>query len=186
MTSINLHGKKVVFIVASDGYNAIEYNVPKEILEKTGIKVITACDRPGGAIADDKSTTPVDITIDKLNVPDYDGIFFIGGPGAMECLDNSISYHIASQAKKYNIPYGGICVAPRILAKAHMLKGKRATGWDGDNALRTIFEGNGVTYVDHDMVTDGYVVTAVGPKAADKFAEGIIRVLTEKMLSHEK
>lgn len=182
----DLTGKKVVFIIASDGYQAIEYGVPKSILEQQGIKVITASDKPGGAVAHDKSTTPVDITVDELNVPDYDGIFFIGGPGAMEYLDNSTSYHIASQAKKHNIPYGAICVSPRILAKAHMLEGKKATGWNGDNALETIFKGNGVIFVDHDIVTDGLVVTAVGPKSADKFAEGIIRVLTKKMLKQEE
>ncbi len=186
MTSINLRGKKVVLVVASNGYQAIEYGVPKRILEQMGIKVITASDKPGGAVASDKSTTPVDITIDKLNVLDYDGIFFIGGPGAMECLDNSTSYHIASQAKKHKIPYGAICVSPRILAKAKMLEGKKATGWDGDNALETIFKGNDVIYTKHDMVTDGLVVTAIGPKSAELFAEGIIRVLTKKLLKQEE
>ncbi len=185
MTSVNLAGKKVIFIVASNGYQSIEYSVPKRILESINIRVFTASDKPGGAIAGDKSTTPVDVTLDDLNVQDYDGVFFIGGPGAMECLDNSISYRIAAQAKKNNIPYGAICVSTRILAKANALEGKKATGWDGDNALETILRGNGAEYVKKDIVTDGLVVTAIGPKTADLFAEGIIRVLTKKLLKQE-
>ncbi|MGE0207023.1 MAG: DJ-1/PfpI family protein [Candidatus Babeliales bacterium] len=178
-----LKGKKVVFIIASNGYQPIEYGVPKKILESYGIKVITASDKPGGAVASDQSTTLVDSTLDKLKPTDYDGVFFIGGPGAMDCLDNSISYKIASEAKKHAIPYGAICIAPRILAKANALAGKKATGWDDDLALETIFKGNGVEYAKgHDICTDGLVVTAVGPKAAELFAQGIMRVLTKKAL----
>ncbi|MEX0939877.1 MAG: DJ-1/PfpI family protein [Candidatus Babeliales bacterium] len=185
--SINLSGKKVVFIVASEGYHPIEYGVPKRILEESKIRVFTASDKPGGAIAKDKSTTPVDLTIDKLDVTDYDGVFFIGGPGAMDCLDNPTSYHIAAQAKKHKIPYGAICISTRILAKADALRGLKATGWDGDNALETILVGNGAIYEkNHDIVTDDLVVTATGPKAAEQFAFGIMRVLTKKMLGQEK
>lgn len=185
MNEVNLTGKKVVFIVASDGYQSIEYNTPKEILKTRGIRVFTASDRAGGAVANDKSTTVVDIIIEKLRVQDYDGIFFIGGPGAMEHLDNSISYRIASEAKKHGIPYGAICISTRILAKANALQGVKATGWDDDNALETILKGNGAEYVKKDIVTDGLVVTATGPKTADLFAEGIIRVLTKKMLKEK-
>ena len=186
MNSVNLAGKKVVFIIASDGYQPIEYNIPKEILKSNGIRIFTASDRPGGAVASDTSTTPVDITIDKIDVQDYDGIFFIGGPGAMKCLDNSISYHIAAQAKKHKIPYGAICISTRILAKAKALQGKKATGWDDDNALETILKGNGAEYVKKDIVTDGIVVTATGPKTAELFAEGILRVLSKKALKQEE
>ncbi len=178
-----LKGKKVVFIVANDGYQPIEYSVPKRILEEKGITVITASDRPGGAIASDNSTTPVDITIEELKPENYDGIFFIGGPGAMEHLDNSISYAIANKAMNLGIPYGAICISTRILAKGKTLEGVRVTGWDGDNALETILRGNGAEYAKgHDIVTDGLVVTATGPKAAEQFADGIMRVLTKKHL----
>lgn len=177
-----LVGKKVVLIIASTGYQPLEYEIPKKILTANGITVITASDKKGGAVASNRSTTTVDITIDTLNVTDYDGIFFIGGPGALPCLDNSHSYHIISQAMKLGIPYGAICISPRILAKAHALVGKKATGWDEDNALQTILEGHGAHYERKDMVTDGLVVTAKNPAAAELFADGIMRVLTKVAL----
>jgi protease I len=177
-----LEGKKIVLVVASEGYEQTEYGVPARILRAEGATVITASDRAGGAVAKDLTTTPVDITIDKLNPEDYDGIFFIGGPGAMDCLDNSTSYKIIGEAKRLGIPYGAICIAPRILAKCYGLEGKKATGWDGDGALETIFTGFGVTYDQKPIATDGLVVTASGPEAAEQFAEGITRVVTKKML----
>jgi protease I len=183
MSSSLLLGKKVALIIASTGYQPLEYQVPKDILTANGITVITASDKKGGAVASDGSTTTVvDVTIDTLKASDYDGIFFIGGPGALTCLDNSHSYHIISQAMKLGIPYGAICISPRILAKAHALVGKKATGWDEDNALQTIFEGHGVLYERKDIVTDGLVVTAKNPAAAELFADGIMRVLTKVAL----
>lgn len=181
-------GKKIVLIIASIGYQPREYGIPKKMLTEAGVKVITASDKKGGAVASDKSTTTVDITLEELKdtVDKYDGIFFIGGPGALAALDNSLSYHIATVAKKHKIPYGAICISPRILAKAGALEGKKATGWDEDNALTAIFAGFGVEYHKNaDIMTDGLVVTARGPASAEKFAEGIMRVLTKKELKEE-
>ena len=177
-----LMGKKVVLIIASAGYQPLEYEVPKKILTDNGIIVITASDKAGGAIASNESTAIVDTTINALNVSEYDGIFFIGGPGSLDCLDNPDSHHVISQAMKLGIPYGAICIAPRILAKAHALVGKKATGWNEDNALQTIFEGHGVIYDPKDIVTDGLVVTAKDPSAAELFAQGIMRVMTKVVL----
>ncbi len=183
MTNSPATGMKVIFVVASNGYQQVEYNVPKKILEDAGIAVITASNVNGGAIAKDKSTTNVDVTLDAVDLKNYDGIFFIGGPGALEHLDNSNSVYLLCEAKKLGIPYGAICVSVRILAKAGVLHGKKATGWDADNALSSILKGFGATYEEgKEIVTDGLVVTASGPAAAEKFAEGIIRVLTKKKL----
>ncbi len=182
-----LSGKKIVLIVASDGYQPIEYNVPKDFLRKEGAIIITASDKPGGAIASDKSETSVDITLDKLNPTDYDGIFFIGGPGALKCLDNSISYHIISVAKKHHIPYGAICISTRILAKGYGLQDKRATGWNDDLELNVLYPSFGATYIDrYPFVIDELVVTAIGPSAALDFAKCIQQVVIEKELTYPK
>jgi len=176
-----LSGKKVVLIIASEGYHPVEYGVPANKLREENAILITASDKPGGAIAKDNSTTAaVDVTLDKLNAASYDGIFFIGGPRALDCLDNSTSYKIIADAKKHNVPYGAICIATRILAKGYGLQGKKATGWDGDGALETILTSFGATYDKKPIATDGLIVTASGPEAAEQFAEGIIRVITKK------
>ncbi len=179
----NLKNKKVLLVVASVDYQPIEYGTPKKMLENAGITVITASDKPGAALAKDGSSTGVDITLNDINITNYDGIFFIGGPGAESHLDTSVSYHLLSEARKHNIPYGAICWSVRILAKAWALQGKKATGWDGDEALRTILEGHGATYEEGKMVvTDGETATAIGPEAAEKFGQAIIRVLCKEEL----
>lgn len=186
MSSPSLSNNTVVFIVASNGFQPIEYRLPKKILEEYGINVLTASNKPGGAIASDGTTAPVDLILENLDVKKYDGVFFIGGPGAMEHLDNSLSYRIANEAKNNSVAYGAICVAPRILAKALALEGLRATGWNDDLALETILRGNKAIYDPKGIVTDELVVTATGPETAQDFAEGIIRVLTKRKYGYKQ
>jgi protease I len=172
--------KKVLLVVAQEGYQQVEYGEPKKILQAADIDVVTASTLAGAAIAKDGSTTHVDIVLDKVNVSDYDGIFFIGGPGALEHLDNEKSYRIIKAAAEKGMPLGAICVSPRILAKTGVLVNKRATGWNDDKELNALFRQYNVDYVPEDVVIDGNIVTAEGPHAAKKFGQAIVKVIQEE------
>lgn len=169
--------KTVVLIIASNGYQPVEYGRTKETIEKAGIAVITASDALGIAISSGDKTAQVDMLVQKIDPEKYAGIFIIGGPGALEHLDNMSTHDVMRKAAQLSKPYGAICISPRILAKIGLLKGKKATGWDADQELSKIFGANGVTLVPNDVVVDGTVVTAAGPVAAQKFGEAIISVV---------
>lgn len=172
--------KTVILIVASEGYQQIEYNKTKMVLEEGGMCVRTASDKSGMAVAKDKTTTKIDLTINNI-IPDrYAGIFFIGGSSVMELLDNPISYKLIKQMVKEGKLVGAICIAPRILAKADVLTGKHATGWDGDNELEGVFKKYGVIRERKDVVVDGNIVTATCPAAAQDFGKAILKLLQEK------
>ncbi|MBI2436273.1 MAG: DJ-1/PfpI family protein [Candidatus Magasanikbacteria bacterium] len=167
----------IVLVIASSGYQPIEYDTPKRKLKDAGFEVVTVSDRLGTAISKDPSiTTQVDCLVSDVSAEIYDGLFFIGGHGALEHLDNEISYTVLRKWKQSGKPYGAICVSPRILANAGVLNGKQATGWDGDGELAGIFERCGVEYLRKDVVVDGHVVTANGPRAAEGFGKKIIQV----------
>lgn len=184
MATREIHGKKVVLVIASEAFQPIEYGVTKDVLEEAGVTVITASDRAGGAVATDNSVTPVDITVDQIKVSDYDGIFLIGGNGASEKLDTGTVYKIIDQAARRPMPYGAICIATRILAKADAMIGKQATGWNGDNALLAIYNAHDVKLIDKDVVIYGLLVTAVGPHSAEAFGKAIIRTLEKVALGN--
>ena len=167
----------VLMIIASDGYQPIEYAIPKKILEQAGYMVTVASDKQGTAIAADKSTTPIDITLNNVIVEHYAAIIFIGGPGALDCLDNETSYNILKAAQQAKKIIAAICIAPRILAHAGILKGKRATGWDSDGELVQIFKTHGITYERRPVIIDGLLITAVGPSAAQEFGTKIVERL---------
>lgn len=170
--------KKVLFVIAHEGYQPVEYNEPKKIIEDAGFHVITASNKPGTATATDGSTTPVDIVLDKVRINDYDGVIFIGGSGTLDNLDNEQSYQLIQQAEKNYKVIGAICIATRILAKAAILNSKKATGWDGDGALAKIYEHYNVSYLPEiNVVTDDMTITATGPKVAKNFGHEIVDLL---------
>ncbi|HZW61635.1 MAG TPA: DJ-1/PfpI family protein, partial [Candidatus Babeliales bacterium] len=156
----------VLFVIASVDYQPIEYAVPKKLLEQAGYTVTTASDQRGTATAKDGSTTQVDLLVSEANVADYDGIVFIGGPGALDHLDNEASHKLLTAAVQAHKPIGAICVSTRILAHAGILKGKRATGWNGDNALANIYKDLDIQYSPNEVVVDEDIVTATGPSVA--------------------
>jgi len=172
---------KILLVIANQGYQPIEYEIPKKLMAQAGIKVITASNQAGIATASDGSQTNVDITLDQVNTNDYGGIFFIGGPGAITDLDNEASYKIIQEIAKLGKPFGAICISPRILAKAGVLKNKKATGWESkDNPVAPVFKKYGVIYEKKGVVIDGNIVTATCPANAAEFGNAIIKLLKKE------
>lgn len=170
----------IILLIAHEGYQQIEYGVTAEVLKSNGINVVTASDQDGFATAKDSSSTAVDLTISQINPTLCDGLFLIGGPGALECLNTPAVHGLLEQMMALKKPYGAICISPRILAQANVLGGKKATGWNEDNALEDIFKAHAVVYEKKQVVTDGNVVTAVGPQDAQGFAQAILQVLSKR------
>jgi len=171
--------ERILLIIAHEGYQPIEYGAPKEMLKDAGFEVVTASNQMGTAVAKGGSTTSVDVILNRIAPTEYGGIFFIGGPGAMDHLDNDISYAIAQDAARQNIALGAICISPRILAKAGVLSGRHATGWDGDGELAKIFETYDIILDQKPVVVDGNIITATGPTSAIEFGQAILDLLEE-------
>ncbi len=174
----------VVLVIASRGYQAAEYEVTRKVLANGNLHVVTASDMLGLASAHDQSTTLVDILVQDLDYEHSVGVFLIGGPGALELLDTTVTHTMMQKVRDNAKPYGAICIAPRILAKAGVLAGKRATGWDKDHKLEEIFTQHGAQYERQPVVVDGHVVTANGPRAAEAFGKAILDVIIKTCQSY--
>ena len=166
--------KTIALVIAHEGFQPIEYGVPKKILEKKGYTVITVSNKAGKAQTEQGVQVGVDMIIDDVDIDAIDGLFFVGGPGALQHLDTPESEELIIKMNETGKPLGAICISTRILAKAGVLTGKRAAGWDGDNKLANIFDEHGVIYIKEPCVVDDTIVTAVDPSAAHEFAENIV------------
>ena len=113
--------KKVVFVIAHEGFQIVEYSVPKTLLEQSGIIVTTASNKAMPATANDGSTVEVDLNIADIDTNQFNAFVFIGGPGTMDHLDNQESYDLINKVVEEKKLLGAICIAPRILAKAGIL-----------------------------------------------------------------
>jgi len=177
-----LEGKKVAMIMAFKNFRDAEYFVTKETLEKFGVVVTSVSTKKGIALGADGGEVEVDLTLEELKLADFNGIIFIGGPGALKELDNENSYNLIRETVSQNKVLGSICISPVILAKAGVLKNRKATVWSSplDRSPIKIFKENRVKYVPEEVVVDGKIVTGNGPDAAEEFGIKLVGVLTMK------
>ena len=172
----------ILFIIAKQGFRDEEYFIPKEILQNIGHKIKTASNAKAGenAIGANNGKVKIDADLSEIKGDDFDAVVFVGGPGALENLDNKTSYRLAQDFFNKNKLTAAICVAPSILAKAGVLKGKQATVWNSTfdkNGIETL-KNNGAEFIDENVVQDGNIITANGPKAAKEFGEKILNYLS--------
>ena len=174
--------KKVVIIIAFKDFRDAEYFIPKETLERVGIRVETASNKTGVAIGADGGEINVDLSLSNINVADFDGVVFIGGPGCLKELDNESSYDLIKEAVAQNKVLASICISPIILAKSGVLEGKKATVWSSklEKEPVKILKKHRALYRVDSVVIDGKIITANGPLAAYKFGEAIVEALTEE------
>ena len=84
-----------------------------------------------------------------------------------------------SAAGKYT---AAICAAPKVLAHAGLLQGKRATSFPGALETDSIPE---LDYLERPVVMDGNVITSRGPGTAMDFALALIELLAGKQRRDE-
>lgn len=171
--------KTAAMIIAFRNFRDEEYFVPKEVLETAGAEITTVSTQIGEAIGADGGEAEVALSLEDLNVADFDAIIFIGGPGALKYLDQDESYQIAKGAISQGKILAAICISPVILAKAGILEGKRATVWSSalDKEPVRILQDHGANYQGNPVVVDGKIITGNGPAAAKEFGETIVSLL---------
>lgn len=166
--------KKVLIIVAHELFRDEEYLEPKRILEENGIKITNASWDTGVAVGKFGTQINVDILINEVDTAKYNAIIYIGGAGSKQYWDHPIAHKIAKEAIAENKVLASICSASVILARAGILKGRKATCFSGD-AQEIVKEG--AIYTDTPVVQDGLIITANGPNAAVDFAITILQTL---------
>lgn len=165
---------KALMIIAHENFRDEEYIEPKKILEQNGIEVTTASWDTGTAIGKFGTQVLIDTTINEVDINSYNSIIYIGGPGCKEYWNNVIAHKIAQDALVYNKILAAICSAPIILARAGVLKGKKATCFSGDAEE---LKKEGAVYVKKPVVQDGLIITADGPNSAVDFAIAIVKII---------
>jgi len=174
--------KKILMIIAFQDFRDEELFIPRSIFLNNGYEVKIASVKKGEAVGTYGGVVNVDFSFDELDVSDFDAIVFVGGSGAINYLDNEKAHSIAKQAIKENKLLAGICIAPAILARSGVLKGKKATVWSNemDKSGINILKQEKVDYQQDCVVIDGNIITANGPKSARAFGEEIVKKLDKE------
>ena len=167
-----------VLIPLAEGCEEIEAVTPIDLLRRAGIEVVAAGLAEGPVTASRGVVLVPDTTLDRALAGGsgaYDMVVLPGGGPGADRLDRDprireLVREMAG-AGKY---VAAICAAPKVLASAGVLEGRKATSFPG------ILEEAGVPAAAlsaDPVVVDGKVVTSRGPGTAMDFALTLIEVL---------
>ena len=159
--------KKVLFVIANNGFQDYEFATPYEYMLKNEIAITIAAGKTGECIWVFGTKTHADVEIHDVKPKDYDMIIFIWWGGAYTQYFRDEEYlKLGREAKKI----GAICIAPMILADAGILYGKKVTGRDQWKVQKNYIKKNWWIFVQEQVVVCDNIVTADGPDAASLFA----------------
>lgn len=157
-------------ILASERFREIEYITPRAFFEQKGFTVSTASSlkksigRFGFEVIND-------ILISEADETNFDGLYFVGGGGSTEYITNETAKKLTESFYKAKKPIAAICAAPRNLLHWGLLKGKKATGHNGDNQFKALaIEFGAIPFPETTVIYDGGILTANGPEASEESA----------------
>jgi len=175
-----LEGKRVLMVVAPEGYKEDELSVPSGIFKELGAEVVVASTRTGTGIARGMSggEVAVNLSIGDVNLSEYDSIVIVGGVGSMRYLwDDSDLRDMVRAAYDSHKTVAAICLSPVVLARAGILRDKECTAFI--TAKEELIK-NGGKYQDKGVVVSGNIVTAKGPEYATEFAIAVADVMMNR------
>ncbi|MDD3661503.1 MAG: DJ-1/PfpI family protein [Candidatus Dojkabacteria bacterium] len=166
--------KSILMVVAPSGYREEELEVPLKAFENAGYQVKIASRGVESATGSADGRVRVDVELADALAEDYTAVVFVGGGGAEVLFNDADALRLARDAVEKGKVIAAICIAPSILANADVLEGKRATSFSSE---RENLISHGAQFVSEDVVSDGRIVTAHGPSAAQVFSEEVLKLL---------
>jgi len=172
-----IEGKRILFIIAQQNFRDEELTIPKQILDKEGAKTTVASITKEEARGMLGLRVIPDVATSDINPNDFDALVIVGGTGSPKLAEYPEVLNIIKRFDEQGKLIAAICVAPFILARADIIKGKEVTAYPADFVVAEMRR-VGATYIKKPVVVDGKLITADGPNSAKEFGESIVKVLS--------
>ena len=164
-----------VLVPLAQGCEELEAITIIDLLRRADVEVITAGldDRP--VVASRKTTIIPDTTLEDALSQEFDMVVLPGGMPGADHLDNDTRIHTLLKTMTDSGKFvAAICAAPKVLAHAGLLNGKRATSYPGFLDRLGL---DGVESTGAAVERDGTLITSRGAGTAMDFALKLIEVL---------
>lgn len=164
-----------VLVPLAQGTEELEAVTIIDLLRRANIEVITAGLEAGPVTASRHTVLIPDTTLDQVLDKDFDMIVLPGGlPGATNLQQDSRILELVKTMATQGKYIAAICAAPKVLATAGLLRGKRATCFPGSLNQQ---EATGVELGDAAVIVDDNIITSRGPGTAMDFSLQLIQLL---------
>jgi protease I len=171
MTSTQLQGRTVAFLVAAEGIEQVELTGPWQAVEQAGGSPRLLSPEASSVQAfnhlDKADTFEVDQTVADADPSSYDALVLPGGvanPDALRTDKGAVDFIRAFVES--GKPVAAICHAPWSLIEADVVRDRTLTSWP---SLQTDIRNAGGTWVDEEVVVDGNLVTSRKPDDISAF-----------------
>ncbi len=170
-----------ILIIATDGFEQSELEVPRDKLREAGAKVDVATPT-GEAIRGWKEkdwgdSVTADLRIADAEVGSYEALVIPGGqinPDKLRVDDDAMA--LVQDFIEEGKIVAAICHGPWLLAEADAIEDRRVTSF---KSIRTDLENAGADWVDEEVVADEGIVTSRSPDDLPAFVAKIIEEIEE-------
>ena len=170
-----------ILIMATHGFEQSELLVPRDRLREHGAEVKVAAPEAGKIRGWDHhdwgKEAEVDLTLDQVNVEDYDALVVPGGqinPDLLRVDDKALA--ILRGFLKTSKVVAAICHAPWLLIEVDAVRGRQVTSY---KSIKTDVINAGGKWVDSSAVADQGIVTSRNPDDLPAFVEKIVEEIEE-------
>jgi protease I len=153
-------------------FNEQEFDPALRRISQTGVRTLLVSTDSGVAVSMSQLVVRLDLALRDVNVADYAGLVLVGGSGAALHWDDSLLQARCREFAANGKVVAAIGIAPVALARAGVLKGRRATVFC-DRATVDWLRQAGARFSFRGVVADRNIVTAASSEQARAFGQAV-------------
>jgi protease I len=165
-------GRTVLVYLPQQLFNEQEFEPALRRLSLAGVDTRLVASDSGVAVSMSQLVVRLDLALRDVNVADYAGIVLVGGSGAAIYWDDSLLQARCREFAGSGKVVAAIGIAPVTLARAGVLKGRKATVFRDATTVEWLRQA-GARYSFNGVVADRGVITAVSSEQARAFGQAV-------------